>query len=429
MSSIISSSLTERRRQKTLQSLGIFCGLAAAVWLAAAEAPTKLVTIAVSPFVISFMMVMGAFLSRWSLPALIRGTSDVGADVRQAPHLVVWGILAGCLWAVGNTLTIFGVRDIGLSIAFPLWNANSLIAIVWGIVFFKELRRAGWTRWMGVVGGATLIFVGALTLSRASASVSSSNHPLRGVVAALGAGLMFGSMYIPYRKAYLTGMNPLSFVTFFTFGEMGTMTALAVSYSGGVTALWQLLVQFRGILFWPLLGGFMWVVGDLFQNYAAKYAGISRGIPLSNTNQLWGLLWGILVFGEFHNAPRGAMGHVVGGSVLMAAGAVAVAFSSANADEYASWKEAAQRESDLYNISPTYVAESMEGKESRGSPRRTWFDALLVTAATAVFVTFGAMAIVPRMEFNGKWLAGLAAVMLVVLAAGMMALGRITKFK
>ena len=37
-----------------------------------------------------------------------------------------------------------------------------------------------------------------------------------------------------------------------------------------------------------MLGGFMWVVGDLFQNYATKYVGISRGIPLSNTNQFWG---------------------------------------------------------------------------------------------------------------------------------------------
>ena len=114
------------------------------MWLAAAEAPTKLVSVKVSPFLISFMMVLGAFISRWSVPALIRGTSDIGLDLKQAPHLVVWGVLAGCLWAVGNTLTIFGVRDIGLSVAFPLWNANSLVGILWGILFFKELHRAGW---------------------------------------------------------------------------------------------------------------------------------------------------------------------------------------------------------------------------------------------------------------------------------------------
>lgn len=429
MSSIIAESLSERGRQRTLQSLGVFCGFAAALWLAAAEAPTKLVTISVSPFVISFMMVLGAFVSRWSLPALIRGTSDIGGDVRQAPHLVVWGVLAGCLWAVGNTLTIFAVRDIGLSIAFPLWNSNSLIGILWGILFFKELRRAGWVRWVGVVGGAVIIFGGALLLSQASTSQASSQHPLRGVAAAIGAGMMFSSMYIPYRKAYITGMNPLSFVTFFTFGEMATMTALAVGFTGGVTPLWHQLVTFRGILFWPLLGGFMWVVGDLFQNYAAKYVGISRGIPLSNTNQLWGLLWGILVFGELRSAPHSVMARVIGGSLLMAAGAVAIAFSSATAGEYTSWKEAAQRESDFYNIDPAYVAGSMEGKETKDAPfRRTWADGLLVAAATAIFVGFGALAIVPQMQINGVWLAGLASAMLVVLVGGGVALWRTTGF-
>ena len=42
------------------------------------------------------------------------------------------------------------------------------------------------------------------------------------------------------------------------------------------------------MLFWPFVGGFCWVIGDLFQQYAAKYIGIGRGIPLSNTNQLVG---------------------------------------------------------------------------------------------------------------------------------------------
>src|SRR2546422_880428 len=79
-----------------------------------------MVTLGLAPVVISLAMVLGVFLARWSLPALLRGTAAIGADVRQAPHLIVWAVLAGCLWAVANTLTIFAIRDIGLSIAFPL---------------------------------------------------------------------------------------------------------------------------------------------------------------------------------------------------------------------------------------------------------------------------------------------------------------------
>jgi len=71
------------------------------------------------------------------------------------------------------------------------------------------------------------------------------------------------------------------------------------------------------------------VLGDLFQQYAAKYIGISRGIPLSNTNQLWGLAWGVLVFGELANMTVGAQALVVAGSLIMIAGATAISLAEA----------------------------------------------------------------------------------------------------
>ncbi len=418
-----------RSRRHVLYRLGIFSGLAAALWLAGAEAPTKLVTVSVSPLVISFMMVLGAFVSRWSLPAIIRGTADTVADTRYVPHLVVWGVMAGCLWAIGNTLTVFAVRDIGLSLAFPLWNSNSLIGIIWGTLLFRELHRATWIRKLGVVGGALIIFAGALVISAASTAGAAHGSPAHGIAAALGAGLMFGSMYIPYRKAYVTGMNPLTFLTFFTFGEMATVSILAIVFLGGVRPFWHDLSASRSILFWPLLGGFMWVVGDLFQNYAAKYVGISRGIPLSNTNQLWGLLWAILVFHELHGRTGNVYAEVIGGSLLMAAGAVAIAFSSASDDEYSSWKGAAQREIALYRINSDYVMARMAGRDVVSiSTRRTWVDWLLISGATCIFVIFGLMARVPQMEIDMTWLLILSLAMLLVLVSGTFALWRVTKF-
>src|SRR5206468_12165394 len=164
---------------------GVLCGLTAGAWLGAAEAPTKMVSLGIPPVVISLAMVLGVFVARWSLPALLRGTAAIGWDVRQAPHLVVWAVLAGCLWAVATPLTIFAIRDVGLSIAFPLWNSNSLLGIFWGIVFFQELRGADWRRWVGVLGGALLMFAGATALAIASATQAQSRDALRGVAAAL----------------------------------------------------------------------------------------------------------------------------------------------------------------------------------------------------------------------------------------------------
>jgi len=243
--------------------------------------------------------------------------------------------------------------------------------------------------------------VGAALLAIASSSQASTTHSLRGVWAALGAGVLWGTMYIPYRKAYLTGMNPLSFVTFFTFGELGMMSALAVSYFG-VTPLLRELQSARDVLFWLMLGGFIWVIGDLFQQYAAKYVGISRGIPLSNTNQLWGLLWGTLVFGELHGRGHSIYAQVIGGSLLMMAGVVAIAFSSATSSEQTCWKQAAHRESDRYNIESEFVDARMDGRQSASEarPSRTALDWLLVAVASGVFIFFGATARLPQIQLN-----------------------------
>src|SRR5438477_10254490 len=103
---------------------------------------------------------------------------------------------------------------------------------------------------------------GAALLAVASAAQAPAGHAARGVAAALAAGALWGTMYIPYRKAYLTGMHPLSFVAFFTIGELGMMTALALSFSGGLDPLWQDLARSRDVLFWLLPAGFVLGVGD-----------------------------------------------------------------------------------------------------------------------------------------------------------------------
>jgi drug/metabolite transporter (DMT)-like permease len=426
-------------RLRSLQALGIFCGFAAGAWLGGAEAPIKLINPDLSPITVSLIMVFGVFLARWSVPAFVRGTSHVRNDVRQAPHLVVWAVLAGCMWAVANTLTIYAIRKVGLSIAFPLWNTNSLLGIFWGYLLFNELRYAGWKRWLGVLGGAVSMFGGATLLAIASSHQAAPGKAALGICAALGAGILWGTMYIPYRKAYLTGMNPLSFITFFTVGELVTMTVLAIAYRGA-TPLWHELVGARALLFWLMLGGFVWVIGDLFQQYATKYVGISRGIPLSNTNQLWGLLWGVLVFHELRGASQTVYAQVAGGSLLMALGAVAIALTSATEREHSSWQHAAQREGQRYGVEGEYVRAGMEGREMASGTAgarpfaatpnsRTLLDWLLILVTTGLFAVLATMARLPHMDIALGWAVGLTVAMLALLTTCGIALWRTTRFR
>ena len=114
-----------------MHGIGVLCGAGIGAWLGAAEAPTKLVNTGLSPYAISLCMVAGVFTARWSFPTLFKGTRSVFADLAQNKHFIPVAIIAGMLWAIANTLTVFAIRDVGLAVAFPLWNTNSLVGIFW----------------------------------------------------------------------------------------------------------------------------------------------------------------------------------------------------------------------------------------------------------------------------------------------------------
>jgi len=402
----------------SLHGLGVLCGLTAGAWLGAAEAPTKLVNAGFSPFAISLCMVAGVFTARWTFPTLLKGTTYVFADLMQKKHLVVWAILAGALWAVANTLTVFAIRDVGLAVAFPMWNTNALVGLFWGRVLFRELDGADRKTIGKVILGSVCIVVAAIMLgfSTIHGGVTATGHnALGGVLAAIGASLMWGTMYVPYRKAYLSGMNPLSFVTAFTVGELLTMFILTWTLDGGRSSSVFQLARSGQYLFWLFLGGFVWVIGDLFQQFAAKYLGIGRGIPLSNTNQLWGLAWGALVFGELATADIQHKLLVLGGSTIMILGALAISTAKASAGEHVSKNEALERECIRYGLSYRQVLAAQSGEEFDRTEKRRWWDVAIVLAATGVFIWLGIRAVVPPLAMNMRWMAGLLVILVISL--------------
>ncbi|HWG22354.1 MAG TPA: GRP family sugar transporter [Terracidiphilus sp.] len=415
-------------RVQSRHGVGVLCGIGAGVWLGAAEAPTKLVNAGLSPYAISLCMVAGVFTARWSVPTLLKGTRAVFADLGRNRQLIPFAVLAGMLWAVANTLTVFAIRDVGLAIAFPLWNTNSLIGILWGRLLFGELKGASRANIAKVVLGTMTIVAAAVMLGFSTMHGGThAAHALNGILAALGASLLWGSMYIPYRKAYLSGMNPLSFVTLFTVGELATMLALVLAFDGGVHAAVFHSPAVAPMLFWLFLGGFVWVVGDLFQQYATKYLGIGRGIPLSNTNQLWGLAWGALVFGELAHADAAHRLLVIAGSVGMIAGALAVSTAVATESESASTHEAIERECDRYGLEHAQVIHAFKGGY-RNDDRREWWDWLILACAAGVFVALALKARVPMLAMHYGWAVVLVVILIATAAVCARGLWKATRF-
>ena len=418
-------------REISRHTLGVVCGLGAGVWLGAAEVPTKLVNAGLSPFTISFCMVLGVFTARWSFPTLLKGTRSIAADLLAKKHLIVWALLAGALWAVANTLTVYAVRDVGLAVAFPLWNANSLFGLLWGRLLFGELRGVSRSTLLRVVLGTCVIVFAAWLLGSSTihSGGTAGRHAGQGIAAALGASLLWGTMYIPYRKAYISGMNPLSFVTAFTLGELGTMLALVFALDGGTRAAVFHPAQLRPVLFWLFLGGFAWVIGDLLQQFAAKYLGIGRAIPISNTNQLWGLAWAALAFGELKHATGGERAMVTAGSLLMIAGAVSIGTAAAQGRELASTHQALKRECDRYGMDYRRVLAEYSGTEwdARSRKRSPW-DYAIVAAAVGIFIILAVDAAPPALAMDLRWTWALGVVLAAALGVCGWLLYKTTRF-
>jgi len=151
---------------------------------------------------------------------------------------------------------------------------------------------------------------------------------------------------------------------------------------------------------------------------------------LSNTNQLWGLFWGIFVFHELRKGSHFTYLQVAGGSVLMALGALAIALSSATESEHSSWRDAAQREGERYGVQDEFVSASMEGRShTAASPSRSFIDWLLIFGTTAIFVVLAVLAKPPQVEISAGCAIALSVAMLALMAACGTALWRTTRFR
>jgi hypothetical protein len=160
------------------------------------------------------------------------------------------------------------------------------------------------------------------------------------------------------------------------------------------------------MLFWPFLGGFCWVIGDLFQNFAAKYIGIGRGIPLSNTNQLWGLAWGALVFAEFSGLSTTGKVLILTGSLVMIAGAVAISMADPGASELVNWKLAMDRECDRYGLDAKKVGAVVAGNDPLADhpPVRRWWEAVVMIVAVGIFVWLGIGTVSQHLTLSMPWM-------------------------
>lgn len=74
-------------------------------------------------------------------------------------------LLSGGIWNIGNLLSLISLSIIGLAKMGPITQSSTLIAVSWGLIYFKEIKNS--KAKLQVLIGAVILLGGVITLALA----------------------------------------------------------------------------------------------------------------------------------------------------------------------------------------------------------------------------------------------------------------------
>lgn len=247
---------------------------------------------------------------------------DFVTDLQQADgSSIVYAMVGGLLWNLGNLLLVAAISIAGMSVAFPIGGG---LAWILGIVlnYINVMMKGGVPStkpallWAGVIIIIAAIFLSGKSYS--NLSKEKKKPSMKGITLSIIAGL-FIAMFYPVvvnslDPAFVSGgkgtLTPYSGVFFFAVGVFvstffinpifmrkpveGSPVKIGAYFSGSAKT------HLTGIL-----GGAIWMLGMIFSYMAVGAANPAIAYALSNAAPVVAILWGVLVWKEFKNAPSG----------------------------------------------------------------------------------------------------------------------------
>jgi len=201
-----------------------------------------------------------------------------------------YGLLSGILWGFANLMTVFSIRELGLSKSNAIWQGLIIvISFSFGTLFFHETL----THPLGAIAGLFVLLIGVTLVSATPLSKEAGSFSLKGTFFAILAGTLLGSYLIPIKMSPLA---PLQFLWPMSCG---------IACTSFVTYLWQ-RPPLPSAFFFPSFGaGLMWNMANVASFFAISSLGISIGIPLTQMAIFITILWGIFYLKEVQDRRLG----------------------------------------------------------------------------------------------------------------------------
>jgi drug/metabolite transporter (DMT)-like permease len=224
--------------------------------------------------------------------------------------------LSGLLWCLGQCAANIALDEISLAKGAALFNVNTLINLAAGLLLFGEGAKPGSVPW--IVSGGLLLFAGAVWVAWAQAVPSRERNFKKGLLWSLVAAFFWGVYFLPIMA--VRKMDPQApFTTLHVLvGLMagGGLSALAVGLFPKAKPNW--IKDFR----WGALSAFLWAAGTGFFLMGISSLGLSKTVPMVNTNVLMYAIWSLFIFKEL---PISQAVRVLGGCLTIAVGIALIA--------------------------------------------------------------------------------------------------------
>lgn len=266
------------------------------------------------------------------------------ADLGQANlSSIGWALLGGAVWNLGNLLLVAAIAVAGMAIGFPIGGGIAWVLGI-GLNFVLVIAEGGtnpgnsWVLFAGVAVIAVAIVLSMRAYGRLASAVKKPS--LQGILLSVFAGLLIAFFYGLTVKSidprFVAGgsgnLMPLTASFFFTLGAFLTtflfnpffmrrpVEGAPVKFADYWKGSW-------GTHLTGILGGVIWSIGISASFIAVGAAGPAVSYALSNAAPVVAILWGVLVWKEFAEAPRGTNRLLVTMFVCYLVGLVLITYS------------------------------------------------------------------------------------------------------
>jgi len=243
-------------------------------------------------------------------------------DLKQTEvSSIVYAMLGGLLWNMGNLLMVAAISVAGMSVAFPIGGG---IAWVLGIILnYLNISLRGGTPsanpemlWIGV-----LFIVIAIVFSGKSyknLTKVKQKASFKGIILSIIAGT-FIAFFFPvviqsFDPAFVeSGKGTLTPYTGVFFMAIGIVITTAIinpifmrnPVEGPPVEFKEYYSGTPKTHILGMLGGGIWALGTIFSYMAVGAANPAIAYALSNAAPVVAILWGLFVWKEFKDAPKG----------------------------------------------------------------------------------------------------------------------------